>query len=112
MNKVPRWVFRYVGNKTLISSVIKRIICSKTTKFSPKLAFLTIAGVFGALLMGWRAGCISQDTYLLYYKMPIPTSCLDTWPQSSQILCQDDPTWRTADTAEAEIINPNDTKGV
>ena len=53
LNKVPRWVFRYVGNKTFDFSSKKRIFCSKTTKFSPKLAFLTIAGSFGALLMGW-----------------------------------------------------------
>ena len=42
VNKVPRWVFRYVGNKTFDFSSKKRIFCSKTTKFSPKLAFLTI----------------------------------------------------------------------
>ena len=53
LNKVPRWVFRYVGNKTFDFSSKKRIFCSITTKFCPKLAFLTIAGSFGALLMGW-----------------------------------------------------------
>ena len=41
--------------KLLISPVKKRIFCSKMTKFSPKLAFLSIAGSFGALLMGWLA---------------------------------------------------------
>ena len=34
------------------------------------MAFLFIVGSFGALLVGWlgvvAAGCISQDTYLLY----------------------------------------------
>ena len=39
--------------KLLISPVIKRIFFSKTTKFSRKLTFLTIAGSFGALWMGW-----------------------------------------------------------
>ena len=70
-NKVPRWVFRYVGNKVLISPIQIRIFCPKTTKFGPKLAFLFILGQ--ALLAHlvpccrlWRAGCISQDTYLLY----------------------------------------------
>ena len=53
MNKVPRWVFRYVGNKTFDFSSKKRIFCPKTTKFSLKLAFLSIAGSFGALLVGW-----------------------------------------------------------
>ena len=38
--------------KLLISPVKKKIFCSKTTKFSPKLAFLTNTGSFGALLMG------------------------------------------------------------
>ena len=50
--------------KLLISPVKKRIFCPKTTKFGPKLAFLVNLGqVMQAL---WRAGCISQDTYLLY----------------------------------------------
>ena len=39
--------------KLLISPVKKRIFCPKMTKFSPKLAFLSIAGSFGALLVGW-----------------------------------------------------------
>ena len=43
--KVPRWVFRYVGNKTFdFSSKKKRIFCPKTTKFGPKLAFLVNLG--------------------------------------------------------------------
>ena len=61
--------------KLLISQVKKRIFCPKTTKFGPKLAFLVNLGQamqsysvpcwwVGRWL--WRAGCISQDTYLLY----------------------------------------------
>ena len=42
LNKVPRWVFRYVGNKTFDFSSKKRIFCSKTTKFGPKYVFLVI----------------------------------------------------------------------
>ena len=61
--------------KLMISQVKKRILCPKTTKFGPKLAFLVDMGqamqVFSVpcWLVGWRlwrAGCISQDTYLLY----------------------------------------------
>ena len=52
-NKVPRWVFRYVGNKTFDFSSKKRIFCPETTKFGPNLAFLSIAGSFGALFVGW-----------------------------------------------------------
>ena len=51
--------------KLLIFPVKKRIFCPKTTKFSPKLAFLSIAGSFGALLVGWLvvvARAVSRQT--------------------------------------------------
>ena len=63
--------------KLLISQVKKRIFCPKTTKFGPKLAFLVNLGQamqaysVPSWWVGWwlwRAGCISQDTYLLYLK--------------------------------------------
>ena len=69
MNKVPRWVFRYVGNKTFDFSSKKRIFCPKMTKFSPKLAFLSIAGSFGALLVGWLlvvAQAVSRKTPIYF----------------------------------------------
>ena len=71
MNKVPRWVFRYVGNKTFD-------FCSKKKDFLPKSDQIwPEIGIFGQLpaplvpccWVGWwlwRAGSISQDTYLLY----------------------------------------------
>ena len=43
----------YVGSKTFDFSSKKSIFCPKTTQFSLKLAFLSIAGSFGALLVGW-----------------------------------------------------------
>ena len=52
-----------------------RIFCPKTTNFGPKLAFLVNLGQamqaysVPCWWVGWwlwRAGCISQDTYLLY----------------------------------------------
>ena len=60
--------------KLLISPVKKRIFCPKTTKFGPKLAYLVIWArpcwliwcPVGGLAGGCGAGCISQDTYLLY----------------------------------------------
>ena len=61
--------------KLLISPVKKRIFCPKTTKFGPKLAFLINLGqamqVYSVPCWWvgwwlWRAGCISQDTYLFY----------------------------------------------
>ena len=39
--------------KLLVSPVKKRTFCPKTTGFCLKLAFLFIAGSFGALLVGW-----------------------------------------------------------
>ena len=41
----------------------------KTTKFSPKLAFLSIAGSFGALLVGWLvvvARAVSRKTPIFF----------------------------------------------
>ena len=60
--------------KLMISPVKKRIFCPKTTKFSPKLAFLSIAGSFGALLVGWLvvvARAVSRKTpiYFIWYSM-------------------------------------------
>ena len=39
------------------------MFCSKTTNFSPKLAFLTIADSFGALLMDWLV-VVTRGLYL------------------------------------------------
>ena len=55
----PMWTrclggFSVMWVTNLLSSPVKKMIfCPKTTKFSPKLAFLSIAGSFGALLAGW-----------------------------------------------------------
>ena len=75
VNKVPRWVFRYVGNKTFDFSSKKKDFLPKNDQIWPKIGIFGQfgpghAGLFNALLwVGWwlwRAGCISQDTYLLY----------------------------------------------
>ena len=56
--------FRYVGNKTFNLSVKIRILCPRTTKFSPKLAFLPgLASSFGALLVGWLV-VLTRGLYL------------------------------------------------
>ena len=55
--------------KLLISPVIIRIFCPKTTKFGPNLAFLSIAGSFGALLVGWLvvvARAVSRKTPIYF----------------------------------------------
>ena len=63
--------------KLLISPVKKRIFCPTTTKFGPKFVFLVNLGqamqVYSVPCWWvgwwlWRAGCFSQDTYLLYHK--------------------------------------------
>ena len=59
--------------KLLISPVKKRILCPKTTKFSPKLALLSIAGSFGALLVGWLvvvARAVSRKTPIYFMVSP------------------------------------------
>ena len=83
LNKVPRWVFRYV-TKLLISPVEKGFFCSKTTKFGPNTAFLTIAGLFGALLMGWlvvvaRGLYLARHLFTLYTIKDIKVSRYCLW---------------------------------
>ena len=84
MNKVPRWVFRYVGNKTFDFSSKKRIFCPETTKFGPNLAFLTIAGSFGALLMGWlvvvaRGLYLARHLFTFYRLFVYPSFSINTY---------------------------------
>ena len=55
--------------KLLISLLKNRIFCPKTNKFSPNLAFLSIAGSFGALLVGWLvvvARAVSRKTPIYF----------------------------------------------
>ena len=64
MNKVPRWVFRYVGNKTFDFSSKKKDFLPKTTQLGQKLAFLPgLAGSFGSLLVGWLV-FVARGLYL------------------------------------------------
>ena len=87
--------------KILISPVKKRILCPKTTKFGPKLAFLVNLGQAMQAYSGpcwwvsrwlWRAGCISQATYLLYSiilfdQMDIPFRTYSkTWDFLSELI--------------------------
>ena len=55
--------------KLLLPPVKKRIFCAKMTKLSPKLALLSIAGSFGALLVGWLvvvARAVSRKTPIYF----------------------------------------------
>ena len=75
---MPGWVFRYVGNKTFDFSSKKKDFLPKNDQIWPKIGIFGRfgpghAGLFNALLwVGWwlwRAGCISQDAYLLYVQL-------------------------------------------
>ena len=78
VNKVPGWVFRYVGYKTFDFSSKKRVFCPKTTKFGPKLAFLVNLGqakqAYSMPCCGSVGGCgaraVSRTTpiYFIIYK--------------------------------------------
>ena len=57
MNKVPRWVFRYVGNKTFDFSSKKKDCLPKNDQIWPKIGIFGQfgpghAGLFNALLVG------------------------------------------------------------
>ena len=70
---MPRWVFRNVGNKTLISPVKNRIFCQKRPNLARNWHFCQAlpAHLPRCWWVGWwlwRVGCIWQDTYLLYHR--------------------------------------------
>ena len=76
LNKVSRLFFRYVGNKTSdFSSKKKGFFAQKRPNLAQNWHFWLIWArscrffrcPVGGSVGGWaRAGCISQDTYLLY----------------------------------------------
>ena len=71
VNKVPRWVFRYVGNKAYdFSSKKKDFFFPKTTKFGPKLAFLVNLGQcpVGGSVGGCGARAVSRKTPIYFIK--------------------------------------------
>merc|ERR1711946_63490 len=77
VNKVPRWVFRHVGNKTFDFSSKKKGFLPKNDQIWPKTGIFGQfgpghAGLFGALLVG-RLVVVARGLYLarhlftLYY---------------------------------------------
>ena len=81
--------------KLLISPVKKGFFAKKTTKFGPKLAFLVNLGhamqaysvpCWWVSWLLWRAGCILQDTYLLYkYQSIYLRQCFRPWDAHVQL---------------------------
>ena len=65
VNKVPRWVFRYVGYKTFNFSSKKQDFLPKNDQIWPEIGIFDHLGPIGGLVGG--CGCISQEPYLLYY---------------------------------------------
>ena len=68
MNKVPRWVFRYVGNKTFDFSSKKKGFLPKNDQIWPKNGIFGQfgpghAGLFGALFVG-RLVVVARGLYL------------------------------------------------
>ena len=68
VNKVPRWVFRYVGNKTFDFSSKKKDFLPKNDQIWPKTGIFGQfgpghAGFFGALLVG-RLVVVARGLYL------------------------------------------------
>ena len=58
-----------MGPKIFDFSSKRKGFCPKMTKFSPNLAFLSIAGSFGALLEGWLvvvARAVSHKTPIYF----------------------------------------------
>ena len=69
VNKVPRWVFRYVGNKTFDFSSKKKDFLPKNDQIWPKIGIFGHfgsghAGLFSALLMG-RLLVVAHGLYLV-----------------------------------------------
>ena len=68
MNKVPRWVFRYVGNKAYDFSSKKKDFLPKNDQIWPKIGIFGQfgpghAGLFSALLAGWLV-VVARGLYL------------------------------------------------
>ena len=87
VNKVPRWVFRYVGNKTFDFSSKKKDFLPKNDQIWPKIGIFGQfgpghAGFFGALLVG-RLVVVARGLYLArhLFTLWITTPCADIFSQ-------------------------------
>ena len=68
MNKVPRWVFRYVGSKTFDFSKKNYNFLPKNNQIWLEIGIFVhfgpgFAGSFGALLVGWLVA-VARGLYL------------------------------------------------
>ena len=76
MNKVPRWVFRYVGNKTFDFSSKKKDFLPKNDQIWPKTGIFGQfgPGLFSALLMG-RLVVVARGQYLARHLFTLSYYC-------------------------------------
>ena len=79
-NKVPGWVFRYVGNKTFDFSSKKKDFLPKNDQIWPKIGIFGQfgpghAGFFGALLVG-RLVVVARGLYLARHLFTFPARAL------------------------------------
>ena len=79
MNKVPRWVFRYVGNKTFDFSSKKKDFLPKNDQIWPKTGIFGQfgpghAGLFSALLVG-RLVVVARGLYLARHLFTLSKYC-------------------------------------
>ena len=96
MNKVPRWVFRYVGNKTFDFSSKKKDFLPKNDQIWPKTGIFGQfgpghAGLFSALLVG-RLVVVARGLYLArhlftLWELTFIGTILSTLKSCMTILC-------------------------
>ena len=86
MNKVPRWVFRYVGNKTFDFSSKKKDFLPKNDQIWPKIGFLVNLGqamqAYSMPCCGSVGGCgtraVSRKTPIYFIERFSPLTVLRT----------------------------------
>ena len=92
------------SQKLLLTPIKIRTFGPKTAKFGPKSAFLVILGQILWLWL-WRAGCISQDTYLLYC---IQENSESFWnqgsPHTSHTRLSSQPAWCSLDASLVMVL--------
>ena len=88
MNKVPRWVFRYVGNKTFDFSSKKKDFLPKNDQIWPRTGIFGQfgpghAGLFSALLVG-RLVVVARGLYLTRHLF---TLFFSKWCREMTFIC-------------------------
>ena len=108
MNKVPRWVFRYVGNKTFDFSSKKKDFLPKNDQIWPKTGIFGQfvpghAGLFSALLVG-RLVVVARGLYLARHLFTLSYCLVD-----HQIIIY--ATWLEAKIARGDDVSSYDGQG-